>query len=61
MRISFAVLLLRLWVLRWFAAAPGGGQSPPVTGAAPVPAQILSAKKVFISNAGFDGNRLCQP
>jgi hypothetical protein len=51
---GFRICLAAAWVVAGSLPALAE-QSPPVTGAAPVPAQILSAKRVFISNAGVDG------
>jgi hypothetical protein len=42
------------------SAGPGGGEPSPVT-TAPIPAQILSAKTVFIGNAGGDERRYDDP
>lgn len=51
LRIQGAVLALMLAVGPLLV-----GQAPPQTGLAPLPAQILTARSVFLSNAGADGN-----
>jgi len=55
LRIAKVKILSTAFVIAWLSAGALAAQ-PPAT--APVPSQIMAAKKVFISNAGANGPAL---